>query len=497
MLKLRLMCKEYLLAIVLLSAIAPAFGQATGDGIASVKAALQRGDFDGALQLLDPKLRASPKSPQFWTLKGLAYQGKGNQKKALDSFQEALRVVPDYLPALEGAAKIEYDSEDEQAPQLLQRILKLKPEDQTAHAMSGVLAFKRGDCAHAITHFEQSGPLLESQPVAMQQFAACLVKSNEAEKAIAVCNRMMQSRPEDADARRSLAAVQIAAHESQDALQTLEPLLAKDPNAATLRLAAAAYEDNKDTPNAVKMLREAIVKDPRNQRLYIDFATLAMDHQSFQTGIEMINAGLALQPESAPLYVTRGVLYVQLAEYDKAEADFEKGEQLNPHDSASAAAYSLMAEEKNQKDPNQALAVVRSKLAKSPNDPYLLYLQAAILADKAPESGSAEFRTAIQSAKKALTDRPSLCAAYDVLAKLFQSSGQIQLSSQQSRLALRCDPQDQTALYHLIQTLRKSEDKSEIPDLLKRLAKARQDATREEAEQNRYKLIAEPALPRQ
>jgi hypothetical protein len=34
--------------------------------------------------------------------------------------------------------------------------------------------------------------------------------------------------------------------------------------------------------------------------------------------------------------------------------------------------------------------------------------------------------------------------------------------------------------------------KTEIPDLLKRLAKARQDATTEEAEHNRYKLVVEP-----
>jgi hypothetical protein len=37
--------------------------------------------------------------------------------------------------------------------------------------------------------------------------------------------------------------------------------------------------------------------------------------------------------------------------------------------------------------------------------------------------------------------------------------------------------------------LRKTDDHSEIPDLLKRLAKARQDATKEEAENNRYKLV--------
>jgi tetratricopeptide (TPR) repeat protein len=209
----------------------------------------------------------------------------------------------------------------------------------------------------------------------------------------------------------------------------------------------------------------------------------------------MINAGLALQPDSAPLYLTRGVLNVQLAQYDKAEADFDKSEQLNPHQSASSAAYSLMAEEKNQKDPNQVLAIVRSRLAKRPDDPYLLYLQSTILAERAPDPGSAEFREAVRSAKKAVAERPSLCAAYDVLAKLYQSSDQIELSTRESRLALRCDPQDQTALYHLIQTLRKSNDKSEIPDLLKRLAKARQDATREEAEHNRFKLVAEPASP--
>lgn len=480
---------------VLLWACALVFAQTPDNGIAGVKSALQRQDFDSALELLNSKLRVSPKSPQLWTLRGLAYQGKDDQKQALASFEEALKNAPDYLPALEGAAKIEYDAENPRATYFLNNVLRVKPGDRTANAMLGVLAFKRGDCAQAIAHFEQGGALLDSQPVAMQEYAACLVKANQTEKAIAVCKQMVRSRPDDPDARRSLAAVQITAHQAQDALQTLEPLLATAPDVRTMRLAAAAYENNKDTPNAVKTLREAIVKEPRDTGLYVDFANLAMDHQSFQTGIEMVNAGLALQPDSAPLYLTRGILYVQLAEYDKAEADFEKSEQLNPHQSASAAAYSLMAQEKNQKDPGQALATVRSKLSKRPNDPYLLYLESTILADKAPDPGSADFRQAIESAKKALARRPSLCAAYDVMAKLYQSSNQIQLSTRQSRLALSCDPQDQTALYHLIQTLRKSDEKSEIPDLLKRLAKARQDATREEAEHNRYKLVAEPTSP--
>jgi hypothetical protein len=37
--------------------------------------------------------------------------------------------------------------------------------------------------------------------------------------------------------------------------------------------------------------------------------------------------------------------------------------------------------------------------------------------------------------------------------------------------------------------LRKTDRKTEIPDLLKRLAEARQEATRQEGENNRYKLV--------
>jgi tetratricopeptide (TPR) repeat protein len=203
----------------------------------------------------------------------------------------------------------------------------------------------------------------------------------------------------------------------------------------------------------------------------------------------MVDAGLKLQPGAAQLYLARGVLYVQLANFDKAEADFEKAEQLDPQQALSAAAQGMIAEEKNQNDPDRALATVRSKITKKPSDAFLWYLQAAILAQKAPEPGSDEFQQALQSGKKAVALQPSLTAAHNILAKLYLDSGQIALAVKECRLVLERNPADQTALYHLVLALRRTDDHSEIPDLLKRLAKARQDATREEAENNRYKLV--------
>jgi tetratricopeptide (TPR) repeat protein len=256
-----------------------------------------------------------------------------------------------------------------------------------------------------------------------------------------------------------------------------------------MQLAAAIYEANQDTPNAVKILREAIIKDPRNTALYVDFADLALNHQSFQAGVEVINAGLKVLPAAADLYLARGVLYVQMADYDKAEADFAKAEQLDPHQAMSEAAQGMVAEERNQNDPDQALATVRAKLSRKPGDAFLWYLQAAILSQKAPDPGSPEFEQGMNAAKKAVALDPSLTVAHNVLAKYYLDSGEIDLAAKECRLVLAKAPEDQTALYHLVIALRKTGDRAEIPDLLKRLAKARQEATRQEAERNRYKLV--------
>ena len=227
--------------------------------------------------------------------------------------------------------------------------------------------------------------------------------------------------------------------------------------------------------------------DPHNVNLYLDFADISLDHQSFLVGVDMINAGLSAQPRAAALYVARGVLYVQLAQYDKAEADFEKADELDPRQSMGSAAEGLAAVQAN--DPERALATVRSKLVKRPNDPFLLYLQADILTQRGSDPGSLEFREAMKSAKKAIALRPSLAAAHDVLAKLYLQAGQNEAAILQCRKALSSDPKDQTALYHLIQAQRKSGRTTDIPELLKRLADLRIEGTKEEAEHNRYRLV--------
>lgn len=480
-----LACVALLLALACLSA--KAFVQSVTDRANAAAEALGNKDYPKALELLKPALEELPASAQLWAMQGAAYAGEQRNKEALVSFRRALKIDPDYVPALRGAAQIDFDAGNADGIPILQHMLRLHPDDTTSHAMLAILEYQQGNCAAAVPHFEKSGSLFDSRLEGLHAYAACLVKLKRFDNAAEVFQRSLALNPEDKRERQVLASLQLRAGKPQDALATLQPLLEANPDSSTLDLASTAYEDAKDTDRAVSTLRQALLRDSNNVNLYLDFAHVCYSHQSFQVGIDVVNDGIGILPKAAPLYFARAVLYTQLALYDKADADFQTAYELDPSQSLTAAAQGLAAAQSD--DPSRALETVQSKLSRTPNNPLLLYLQADILTQKGADPGSAEFKLAMNSAKKAVSLQPSLGPARSVLAKLYLQTGQYGEAAEQCRKALSLDPKDQAAVYHLIQALRKTGQKDEIPDLLKRLASLREQAAKEERDRYRYKLV--------
>jgi tetratricopeptide (TPR) repeat protein len=476
-----------LLAAFIVAALLQGASAQTVDRTESIAAALRNGEYAKALQMVRPALQTSPGDARLWAMQGAALAGAGDSKPALASYRTALKLNPDYLPALHGAAQIEFDLASPDAIPLLERLLKLNPQDEVAHGMLAVLEYQQGNCSEAVNHFEKTGSLFDTKPGALHAWATCLVRLHQPDQAVPLLERTLDQNPGDERERRLLASLQLMAHQPQNALATLAPLLSGAGNPDALELASAAYEDAHQTDQAVDALRQAMVLDPNNTQLYVDFAAIASTHQSFQVGIDVVNDGITLHPKDAALYFARGVLQVQLAQYDMAQSDFETAYRLDPNQSLSAAALGLAAVQQN--DLERALATVEEKLQRRPNDPILLYLEADVLLDKGAEPGTQEFQKAMRSAQSAVRLGPQLEPAHAVLAKLYLQAGSFQQAATECRRALEIDPADQASVYHLIQALRKSGQTGEIPDLLKRLAQLRQDATETERKQYRYRLI--------
>ena len=86
-----------------------------------------------------------------------------------------------------------------------------------------------------------------------------------------------------------------------------------------------------------------------------------------------------------------GVLYIQMAQYEKGEADFQTATRLNPRESSGVIAQGMAQIQQSNLD--EALATANAQIKTHPKEAFLYYLKAQILVQKGTTTGN-------QSSKK-------------------------------------------------------------------------------------------------
>lgn len=462
---------------------------AQGDAptVSAIVQALRSHDNARALQLSKQLARTHPSDPRVWTLQGIALEGLGQSQAGLQAFHHALKLDPNNLPALEAAAEAEFRAGSPKAEPLLDRLIRLNPQNQTAHAMRASIAYEQKDCATAVSQFQKSAQAISGNSGALAEFGSCLFQRARFAESVPVFQRIFKLQPDDWHSRYNLGLVEFRSKQYVQAIKTLEPLTqGTAARAGALNLIAAVYEANQQTPQAVAALERAIALAPREVDNYLDLATLCLRHQAYKVGIDVVNAGLCVYPRSAVLHLERGALQAQLGHFEQADGDFEKAEDLNHHQDFSLVALGISLIQQNKLD--QSLRVVKQHLAKAPNDAVLNYLVSEIDIRRGVEPGTRDFQDAVAAAKRALASRPDFALAADNLAALYLRSSQTHLAEEASRRALKADPNDRTATYHLIECLRREHKTQEVPQLLQRMAKINSIDRQHREFRNRFKL---------
>jgi tetratricopeptide (TPR) repeat protein len=464
----------------------------------SIESLIRSHQYDQALTQTKAELHAHPADFKLWTVEGILFSIQGKPDDALVAFDKALHLAPTYPAALRGKVQILYQSQDQRAIPLLQQILRVDPQDEIAREMLGTLEQKAGDCNAAIDAFQPIAEAIKMHADALEAYGDCLMKTDRPKEAVGVFEQLTVLLPQSADARYDLAVVLVESKRGEEALKIIEPLLAANPSdPELLSLASEAYEAKGDTPRAVASLREAIVLNPSNPNYYAAFAALCLAHSSYQVGIDMLDVGFQHIHDDPSLYISRGLLYAQLAQYDKAEADFNAAERLDSAQSLSSYAIDLAEIEKNQGD--KALANIRAQLKIHPESPWLHYALARLLDNKESTANPKASEEAIQSAAEAVRLKPDFVEARNLLANMYLHADNYDGVVEQSRLVLKYDPLNESAMYHLILALRRSGkagQNDEIQDLSKRLTALQQASFHKEIESNRYKLVEQQQAPK-
>lgn len=454
---------------------------------AATAATLARnGHYDAALVEAKKALLNQPKDPKLWMIEGIAYSMKGEDEEALAALHRALNVEPNFIQALQAEAQILSRQHNPELVSVLTRILRINENDNTAREMLAIEQARIGDCKSANNNFGKISDQLSTHRESLERYGACLFFEKEYEQASAAFHQALTFDQVSVDVRYDLALAQTRAGQNKEAAETLGPLLSSSDVDAAL-LASDIFESLGNTPQAVALMRRAIVLDPSRPDSYVHFAELCMLHESYQPGIDMVSAGISRLPNSSALYVARGLLYGGMAQYGKAEVDFRTAEQLDPAHGAGAYGVGLVQAESHH--PTEALTTTRAALQNHPGDAELNSLLARILLEDGAAPSSPEFAEAALAAETAVRVDPNLLSAHDLLAKIEDMRGNPHNVIQQCREALRIDPTDQSALFRLMRAVGKTGDTASAQQLVRRVAEQHQHARKEESQRLRYKIV--------
>jgi tetratricopeptide (TPR) repeat protein len=447
------------------------------------------------LEQTDARLKSDPSNPRLWAARGVALSELGRATEAIGSFEKSLAISPKYVAALEGASEVAYRSRDKRTSEYLKRLLEIQSGNSVAHAMMAALEFENRDCTGAIEHFEKAAALVKSNAAALSQWGQCLLlleRPGPASEKLSESLKLTgddQHVPHDQQVAYDLA---LALHLASRNSEALPIALRLPQDARTMSLLGAIFAAQDKTADAIVALRRAIELKPHEIENYINLASLCLDHQSFDVAADVVNAGIANNPDSAELYTLRGAISAQTSDIERSAADFEHANRIKPDQSYGDVGLSLLLRQENQVD--EAISVVRARIRRSPHDPTLSFLLADLLMRKPDTPAGDTRKEARQLLQNVIAWKPEMAKAHAALGKLLLEAGDAQGAAKELKTALDRDPNDRVALNQYTLALRRLDRRDEATAVAQKLRAVLEADRRAEVEKNRVKLVRLSAL---
>ncbi|HEY7516490.1 MAG TPA: tetratricopeptide repeat protein, partial [Vicinamibacteria bacterium] len=379
-----------------------------------------RREFDVAIRYLDQQLTASPRDLKALNLMGIALSGAGRKDAANERFKAALAIDPRFYPALKNLAVNELEAgRVGTARAHFESVLKIVPADEAANLYLAEILYEGKSLRAALPHYEKSGNRYAQDAGVALHYGRCLVDAGRPKAAAAVFEKI----PADAGASLFEAGVALGrakawpeaarlfgaarksyedayaagynqtlmlveAGDGENAIRVAREVIAEGRAPAEMwNLASRAYLAAGGVQEAYDALRQATRLEPKAPENYIDLASICVEHDNFDLGLEIVDLGLGQLPDSWKLYLQRGVLLAMKARLAEAEKEFETARTLAPGEPVPYAALGMVWMQSGQT--GKAVEVLRAERPRS-RDHVVPYIFAVALLRSGAEAASPE-----------------------------------------------------------------------------------------------------------
>ena len=461
---------------------------------------LQQKELDQALAAVGRLEQKQPNSALVVNLKGLVYLSKNDPVAARANFERALQIQPDFMPAVNNLAQLDWiEHKPDAARQRYQVLLDKQPNNaQALLGLANLVQTLGGDASEEEDLLKKAVKANPQSIVARVELVSFYTRRGDGDKALLAAQEANAAMPNDPRTLELLGRVQLAAGNATLAVGTFTQLVTAEPgNAEPLVRLASAFVALKDYDKAIEKLREAQKISPDFYEADREIVAIYIMTDRTDQALQEIKAIERRHPSDMRGYVLEGEFWGKQQKWREAEAAFRSAQKYAPDDAL--LEIKLSASMTNGGKPTAADLATDKWLQEHPKDVVLRsylagralkkpdYRTAArhyqALVALQPENviflnnlawvaGQLGDSKAVSYAQKAAAIAPTNASILDTLGMLLVKQGDMAQGLEKMQKAVQLAPNQSNFRVHLAEALIKAGDKAGARKELETLAQA-------------------------
>ncbi len=264
--------------------------------------------------------------------RGLTWYQQGELNEAMQEFQQAIRLRPQYAAAHSNLGWFYYRQGDlTRAATEYEEAARLDPRSARARIGLGWAYYDQGQPDKAAFEFEQATHLRPDLAEAHNGLGWSYQARGEFSRAIPCFEQALKLDPTLAYAHQGLGWVYAGQGDLDKATLKLEEAVKLEPDAPMLHYdLGQLYLARNDTDNATRAFQDAIRLDPDHGRAHSGLGWVHLSREDLKQATLEFQQALRLAPNLVDAYQGMGRVYLERSEMDKALEQLEQAVRLNP-----------------------------------------------------------------------------------------------------------------------------------------------------------------------
>ena len=365
-----------------------------------------------------------PKSTNALLSLGHFYQTRGRYPEAEQWFRRAIETAKDDpTPRLSLASLYMAENKLGQAEEFLRQSKKDFPNNPVGYRMLGDFYFSNNQLDKATDEY---AVLYRDHPKDMtvkKNYIQLLILKDRLDDARKLNDEVVKAKPDDSDAQVYKGEIEIRSGKANDAVNTLQAVLKNDPdNAVAHYQQGLAFDQLGNTNRAEAEWRDAVRLNPDIVEAHRALAGVAIhrgdasglaqaadqiirlqpaapdgyllraiadiDRKQFASADEYIHRSLEKEPNNAAAYVQLGNLRMAQSQYAEAQKAYQQALDQDPN--STDALGGVLNVDLVQKQPDRAVATVKTQLARYPRNAGFHIMLGQLLMDQKKDLAGAE-----------------------------------------------------------------------------------------------------------